>query len=365
MATITSTRRTYKNKNVTTDSYCVRVVLTNGTTYRYTTCNKDLTMTQYVNSSGATLSLPAAVTYLSTQGINLSAVGFSETSPGEIDIESTFFNSSIERDLILSGSFNNARIYIFLTSWEAPIEDDEKVFGGLWGETTITDDRFTVKLTSLLDVLNLESMRVYSSRCPVSLGSDKCGVIMSPATWTANTTYEVLNNYDARNSKVVTPVTPNGRWYIATDGGLSGASQPSWNTTIGGTTIDNTVIWTTILPNVLTNTTTAYTSSTKYLTVGTALLAGMSTHLANGYLEFLNGDRQGQKYRIKSADLAGVYLHLPIYGSYSGTYNIQLTSGCNKSLLDDCVARYRNNYNFQAFPYIPGKAAVAYIAGTK
>lgn len=44
---------------------------------------------------------------------------------------------------------------------------------------------------------------------------------------------------------VVVPTADNGRFYVCTVEGLSGASEPGWSTTDGVTTSDNEVVWTT------------------------------------------------------------------------------------------------------------------------
>lgn len=56
------------------------------------------------------------------------------------------------------------------------------------------------------------------------------------STWQANRAYGL--------GSVVVPPTANGFTYICTDDGTSGASQPTWSTTVGAVVTDNTVRWT-------------------------------------------------------------------------------------------------------------------------
>lgn len=58
-----------------------------------------------------------------------------------------------------------------------------------------------------------------------------------PDEWCAGAT-AALNDY-------VRPTAPNGRRFICTTAGTTGTTEPTWNTTIGGTTNDGTAVWTT------------------------------------------------------------------------------------------------------------------------
>ena len=54
--------------------------------------------------------------------------------------------------------------------------------------------------------------------------------------WLASTAYTV--------GQYAVPTTSNGRLYRVTTAGTSGATQPTWPTTAGGTVTDGTVVWT-------------------------------------------------------------------------------------------------------------------------
>lgn len=62
-------------------------------------------------------------------------------------------------------------------------------------------------------------------------------IVESFTAWSASTAYVV--------GDLVKPTSHNGYYYECTTAGTSGASEPTWDTTVGGTTSDNTVTWTT------------------------------------------------------------------------------------------------------------------------
>lgn len=131
-------------------------------------------------------------TYLSTSGYEFT--GYSSTagfSPASIDLSGIAQITGISKDQVASGLFDGARVYVFATSWAAPVEDEEEVLSGVFGETEVLDDRYVIYGTSLVDVLNQSVGQVYQALCPkVFCGTEYagCGVPLAANTVTGEVT---------------------------------------------------------------------------------------------------------------------------------------------------------------------------------
>ncbi len=76
-----------------------------------------------------------------------------------------------------------------------------------------------------------------------------------PVYWAANKEY-------IKGVDVVIPATPNGLMYECYSGGISGATEPTFNTKENGVTDDNSVTWKAKAYNLLLNTDDIITTST-------------------------------------------------------------------------------------------------------
>jgi hypothetical protein len=76
------------------------------------------------------------------------------------------------------------------------------------------------------------------------------GLIFRPAAWTTATVYSVRSDDDY---DVVIPTVFTGLYYKATSPGKSGATEPTWGTTAGGTTTDGTtgLVWEAVAYNLM------------------------------------------------------------------------------------------------------------------
>lgn len=126
---------------------------------------------------------------------------------------------------------------------------------GNLGEATVERANFKSELRGLTQAYTRVIGELTSPGCRTTLGSPLCKVKFSPPAWSASTAYAQLNG-DANVGSIVKPTVANGRWFYASVAGTSGGTEPSWNLTVGGTTTDGTVTWTTILALSVTGTLT-------------------------------------------------------------------------------------------------------------
>ena len=108
---------------------------------------------------------------------------------------------------ISSGSFDNARAYLFATSFAAPVEDEEEIVASILGKATLMDDRYKFEEMALIDVLGQSVGSTYTTTCPKRFGGTGyagCGVALGPITVTGALTSVTSNSVFRDNTRAET-----------------------------------------------------------------------------------------------------------------------------------------------------------------
>ncbi len=108
--------------------------------------------------------------YLTESGYEFSGIDATTTFASQsLDLQGILQQGAISRDDLKAGVYDNARVYLFATSWAAPIEDEEPIGLGFFGKVNTDDDRYTVQIMGAIDVLSQSVGRSFSPSCPWTL----------------------------------------------------------------------------------------------------------------------------------------------------------------------------------------------------
>jgi uncharacterized phage protein (TIGR02218 family) len=348
--TISAGLNAHKQEPVTTLTRCAKIKRTDGEIFAYTLLDQDVT----INISDG----DGSITYQSVLGPTISAiVAASGLQPDNLAITGPLSDDAIDSPDIRAGLYDFAEVTVFECNYEDTSQGASILFYGHWGEVEIRDNEFTVQFRPLTDHYAQKFGMLTQPGCRHELGDEngsKCGVRLVPSAWAALTAYTVRQARDAKTGSVVRPTTQNGRHFKCTTAGTSGASEPSWNTTVGGTTTDGTVTWTTILALSQTGTVTSVVDRSNFTSSGISFGADWWTE---GVVEWLTGNNAGFANEVKDDNGTGT-LELKIAAAYTPVIGdtFRVKAGCN--LIHDhasgCSGKFDNIYNFGGEPFVPG-----------
>jgi hypothetical protein len=229
---------------------------------------------------------------------------------------------------------------------------------GTIGEIQRDGNMFVAELRGLKQMLQQNITEAYSSTCRATLGDTRCKVRTDPPAWADTTAYTVREAAEAGSGSVVKPLaTPNGRHFKCTVAGTSHATtEPTWDTTIGNPTTDNTVTWEAIQALSLSGTVTGATSLTTFADTSLTEADGF---WALGKVVWLTGDNAGRSMEVKESTSTGgvIQLYLPMPNTIQTGDTFTIEAGCAR-LINDCLTKYDNVNNARMEPYIPGTDAL-------
>ncbi len=193
------------------------------------------------------------LTYAPEVGVTRTAISSTGTfSTDNVDIEGFLDPAVFTTDDIEAGRYDLADVRIFQVNWADASMGIIRHRRANIGDIHESESGFRAELRGLLEKYATEIVGLYQPTCRADLGDQPgfspsihgCKVRVDPPFWAPTTAYTVRPVRDAGLGSVVKPLVFNDRHFKCTTAGTSGATEPSWNLTIGGTTSDGGAVWT-------------------------------------------------------------------------------------------------------------------------
>jgi hypothetical protein len=358
MKTLTANMQAHLAQRVHTLANCWRLTRADGTVMGFTDLDQDIV---YNAQDG-----DGFITYEANTAMTASAL--SSSSELRVDTQDTigFIRSTrITADDIRAGRYDNAEVKYFKVNWAdlTASMGDIKMKKCTVGEVKTSDPRFTVELRSLSQAYSQNIVDLVRPACGVDLGSAKCKVTLEPSVWLPGTAYTLRQDRDAGTGSLVTPSVFNDRHFICTNAGTSGSDEPTWNTTIGGTTPDGDAEWTAIRATTLPSVEVIeVVDQSKFWLDYTG--DAPDSFFTLGLIECLTGDNVNlrREIRVFSTNSDGpvyveTFLPFPFdvdgAGTATGADQMKLFAGCDKRRAT-CRDTFDNIENYHGFPDVPG-----------
>lgn len=274
-----------------TKVYCVRIVPSSGPVIRLAGYPVDLKM-----SNGET--------YLTESGYEFSGLGSSSTfASSSIDLNGILQMGAIERDALMAGVYDNARVYLFATSWADPVEDEEPCGLYFFGKIQVTDEQYNVQLMGAIDVLSQSTGRTYSATCPWTLFDETLdGYVPHPAQSRCSGPRSAPDGPVLSDFKVTGTITAVGSQYSVTDSSRAESDD----------------------------------------------------YFAYGSIKFTTGQNAGLKSKeIKYFASGLIQVHEAFFYMPEVGDQYEMIPGCRKRHSEDCVTKWSNGKNFGGQPHVP------------
>lgn len=252
-----------------------------------------------------------------------------------------------------AGKWDFSEYKFFAVNWKDPSMGIIRLSAGKFGAITIRESEFVVELLSLSNRYSQTIVRPITAVCRHIFGDSTCRFNLRPAVWQAATAYTATVVRDQSIGDVVKPSSFNDRYFKCITAGTSGGVEPTWDTTIGNPTNDNTVVWEAIQAAEIEVDVNTVIDSLNF----TVNYSGTASDnlLTNGLVTFTSGNNVGVRPKEITAWSLGstqvtLFENFPLTISPGDTLTI--TAGCEKTRAD-CKLR-DNIKNFGGFPDLPG-----------
>lgn len=252
---------------------------------------------------------------------------------------------------LLAGLYDYATIELAEFNHQDTSQGIMHLRSGTVGEISVARGRANIELRGVAQKLQQRIGRLHQKPCDADLGDTRCGVRLDPPAWAATTGYTVRTDKDAGAGSVVKPSVANDRHFKCTTAGTSGGSEPSWNTTLGGTTNDGSVVWTAIYALTVSSTVASASSRTTFACSGLSREDGWFN---GGVVTWTSGLNAGLRSEVKQSTNSptALILHLPTPFEIQAGDAFTVTAGCDL-LHGTCISKFDNLYRYRGFPHMP------------
>lgn len=298
----------------------------------------------------------------------------SSMSPGVMDLDGIAGIAGINRDQIVSGVFDGARVYAFATTWRTPTEDEEPLGVAIMGKTTTRDDRYTAELMMLIDALNQSVGLSYTTSCPKTFGGQEyagCGIDLGPLTVTGTITSVTSNSVFRDDTRTEDPDWFGEGTIAFTTGANAGLKPLEIKEYVGVNSLAITGITqaasavvtigahTFVVGDVLAFSGASGMTQINGLT-GTVTAVGATTVTVNINSSAFSAYTSGGTAALLAGTIAlHDSLHYPVQVGDAYT----MTPGCRKRQ-QDCRDKWSNIENFGGDPFIPTQSTYSKVGGT-
>lgn len=230
----------------------------------------------------------------------------SDMSASSVDLEGILRMGALTADDLASGVYDNARIYVFATSWTNPIEDEEPLGLYFFGKCETTEEKYTAQLMGLKDALSQNVGRTYAALCGWTLFDQSINGRIIAST----------------RSRCIGPRSnpdgPDINDYLVTGALTAVTSQREFNDS-GRTEADD---W-----------------------------------FGYGSIMFTSGNNVGLRpSQVKVFGSGRIELHEPLFYMPQVGDTYKMIPGCRKRLVEDCIGKYGNGINHGGQAHVPSKS---------
>lgn len=273
--------------------YAMRIVARSGETIRLVQYPRNLVM--------------SGQTYFSDSGYQFTGIlSSSSMAASMVDNDGIFTAQSISKVDVQTGKWDGALGYVFATSWQNPVEDEEPIGKFIVGKMSLMDDKYKMELMQLIDALNQPTGRTIAPLCIWTLFDETI-------------TGEIIPNHRSKCRLNIDDYRING---------------------------------------------VAVTSVTSQQQFTAAALTQPDDWFGAGWLKWVTGnnvDVGAVGIRDFAGGLITLSQPLPYAVGVSDTFDI--VPGCRKRRVEDCVGKYNNGVNHGGFDRVAPPSVYSKIGG--